>query len=560
MSESWAVDTIAVGPVAAGTIAWRRGGQLWATVVAKMTFPWSPGGVLTPGAPDPILRGERHHGDSPGRSIRAASDLCPFLELADVVFVGSAHAPRGQDALMVKVRLAIVRGSWFVLDKGILVYGDQGAQGPKPFKKMPIVFERSFGGAGNLDNPLGVATPNILYEDPGHERAAAALAPLSWYWPARKRGLKAFSRAILDSTIPELPEDVDIECFQAAPEDQRIPFLRGEELIMLNGVHPDHTEIMMRLPALRGLARAYTGEGVGATVALHADTLLIDGDAERCSITCRGNFSVADEAMLERLCVAATIEMNNNPVEWPDLVAVRRIMAREAAKAAPSAAASGARTSPASADKGWNERTVELRSEVTLTLKPATPFLPKSEAPTERFKVFEPPVSDGGTVRLKSSDLLAQTIAAPYAIAAASSEPVLSSSLPLPGAPWAARSAPPTPPPRRAVPLREETIPDVDDAFVVAPPAAPAHVAPPPLVTSPEPPKPEPIQKIVEPPPAPKPSSPGADAPHAKPAWSWAPSPKPPDAPSAPTPAAAKPPPPPAVKNKLYGSFGPQKK
>src|ERR1044072_5198406 len=89
------VETAPIGPLSMGTALFRMGGTLRVTIIAKAAFTIVPGGIMTLADPPEIRDHEAHHADNPMRSIRAASDKMPFLELADVIFAGSAYAPRG---------------------------------------------------------------------------------------------------------------------------------------------------------------------------------------------------------------------------------------------------------------------------------------------------------------------------------------------------------------------------------------------------------------------------------------------------------------------------------
>src|SRR5277367_2789840 len=80
---------------AAGSVVWRRHGQLYVTVIVKASFAFAPDAEMTEAEPQPILRDEVHHGNSPARSVRFTSDLAPYLARADVTFTGHAHAPPG---------------------------------------------------------------------------------------------------------------------------------------------------------------------------------------------------------------------------------------------------------------------------------------------------------------------------------------------------------------------------------------------------------------------------------------------------------------------------------
>src|ERR1700733_10268613 len=75
---------------AAEIVAWRTGGQLHLTVIAKASFAFVPEGEMSRVEPQPSLRAEVYHGNNPARSVRYGGDLAPYLGRADVLFTGSA--------------------------------------------------------------------------------------------------------------------------------------------------------------------------------------------------------------------------------------------------------------------------------------------------------------------------------------------------------------------------------------------------------------------------------------------------------------------------------------
>src|SRR5262249_54084137 len=138
-----------------------------------------------------------------------------------------------------------------------------------------------------------------------------------------ERLLGSVSRRDLDPAgLIDLPDDFAWEYFQAAPADQRVPFLRGDEWIVMDGLHPERTRQRTRLPGASGIARVYGlgrwGVPEGQPLALHADILRIDADAGRCSRTFRATFPVHDEAALASVRVVAGLELPGSPVTWPD--------------------------------------------------------------------------------------------------------------------------------------------------------------------------------------------------------------------------------------------------
>src|SRR4051812_1755422 len=150
-----AVRIFPVGPVAAGAIAWRTQGELTLTLIVKATFNLVPRGDMTLAEPEEIVVAEVHHRDNPMRSIRLSSDLAPRLARADVMLTGHACTPAGRRAPVQPVRLAVYRGQALV-DKTLHVHGDRKDGVPQPFDRIPLVYERAFGGIGWQGNPLGV--------------------------------------------------------------------------------------------------------------------------------------------------------------------------------------------------------------------------------------------------------------------------------------------------------------------------------------------------------------------------------------------------------------------
>jgi hypothetical protein len=84
----------------------------------------------------------------------------------------------------------------------------------------------------------------------------------------------------------------------------------------------------MRLPHLVASARLYASAQPshdGAAIALRADTLFIDGESQRCTVTWRGSFPLSGAAALSDLVlVAAGVHAPGQPLAWPAPPAPRR--------------------------------------------------------------------------------------------------------------------------------------------------------------------------------------------------------------------------------------------
>jgi hypothetical protein len=322
------IDITALGPAAVDTVLWQMAGRLHVTVVAKASFSFEPDAAMSRIDPEEILRAEVHHNKNPMRSVRFTGDLAPFQPLCDVVLTGHACAPAGTTVDALSVRLVVFR-EVPLIDKTLYVRGDTQGTETTPFDRIPLMYERAFGGIGWEDNPLGVGagaatsakTPNVI--DPEEPKRVAGFAPISRGWPLRKRLLGAADRKALDRPIADVPAGFDWAYYQSAPLDQRAEYLQGSEWIILDGMNPAHAHIQSYLPGARAFARVYgvADGGSGHLLTLSADTLRIDADALTCSVTWRASFPVQAEEALAALRIIAGVESAGHPLDWPALPA-----------------------------------------------------------------------------------------------------------------------------------------------------------------------------------------------------------------------------------------------
>ena len=592
MLKVGAVEIVGLGSVVVATKLWRSLGVLRATAIVKATFDFVPGGVMTIAESTRLAPAEAHHAGNPMRSIRAAGELSPFLKKADVIFVGQAYAPGGVAVPRSSARLAILRNGWALIDKTLTVIGDRTAPEiePTPFLRMPVVYERALGGLGSAENPLGTGLdstkgrilPNFVH--PAEDRVdPAGFGPISWAWPARRRRLRGYPRKQLEEVIAELPDDFDPEFFQASPPDQRATYLRGDEHIVLEGLHPTHPRMETALPGVRGVARVYTPDGIEINLTLHADTLYIDGEAEQASIIWRGSFPVGSEEAIGRLRILAGVDSPGRPIAWPTPARLEADRPPAAPMAAPAPAAA-----PLPALDGTYVLSESMSAEAGALVAPFAIAAPGAAAPSTKAPIPGAPwapqeasprvvkesnfegtqmiTDEKATAILSASTLLGAV--APFNIAAAGAALGVSQA-PIPGAPWAPAKAQRPPPPRPTASLDStiavdpEARADDEDVTLEAPPTAPRPRRPPP----PAPPPPpamtapmepiEPIEAIAPIQPIAAPVAPAAPAAPTN-SWSWvdvAPAASTIEKPSAPRPD----PPKPALSKKLYGAFGSKK-
>lgn len=354
MIADWPVTILPVGPVSVGTRVFRYKGNLHVSVLAKVTFELVAGAQMKIIEPEPI-RVEESVEQGRGRAIVATTELAPILPRGEVTFVGHAHA-HGKNVRTLVARLALARPrnegtppreGPFLLDKSLSVVGTRTVTSawpnpqPTPFTKIPVNYERALGGPNHLMNPLGTAyapdargrtsLPNI--ENPKNAATPvepAGFAPISSTWPARQRLCRELDELLKpppSSSSPgarkqiiDLPDDIDLSCFHAAPLDQRIGFLQGDEWIILENLHAEEKSFESQLPGLTRLGRVFTRDGAAFDIEMRADALHIDGDKSTATLIYRGSFPVMSLESLTQIAVCAGVEPHGAGAEWPSIV------------------------------------------------------------------------------------------------------------------------------------------------------------------------------------------------------------------------------------------------
>ncbi|WP_437299639.1 DUF2169 domain-containing protein [Sorangium sp. So ce426] len=331
------MQLISLSPLAASALLWRTANGPCVTVAVKATFQLSPDGVAALAAPLPLFD-DVFHEQNAGRSLYVASDAVPHKPRADVLLTGSAYAPPGQRVSHRWVRLAVfevhAHGHAPAVDKRLQVVGERQRDpatgqvtAPAAFSRLPVRYELAFGGARCPENPVGrgadpadLRLPSIV--NPAAPDAPDGFGPISRAWPQRRRALGAWDPAKLLRPVPELPIAMDWGYFNAAPRDQQVRYLRGDEWILLEGLHPTAAQVRSRLPGVtaRVLLRApRLADPAGVELTVRCDTLWIDADALRCTLTWRASLAVAERALeaVERGRILVTLAPLDERAAWP---------------------------------------------------------------------------------------------------------------------------------------------------------------------------------------------------------------------------------------------------
>jgi hypothetical protein len=314
-SPLWPVPITTVGRSRGGTVVFMRGGKLHVTCILKSTFQFIPDDRMKLAHPEEIVLADVAHDHNAMGSPRISLETMPFLPSVDVLLTGHACAPFGQRVASQSVRLAIHRDDSWLLNKTLHVYGDRIGDTLEPFDRMPLVYERAYGGPEVASNPYGrgmtpgSSYPNIVH--PTDVLAVAGFGPLS-YEMRRARLGRAPDPHIIDEQVLDVPAGFDDAYFQCAPSDQLLDSIQGHEWIEIDGMHPQHQRLVSRLPGIRAIAKLYgvqseRPDGV-RTISLRPDTLRIDADALQCSVVFRAIIGIRDGRSLQTLRIAAGVE------------------------------------------------------------------------------------------------------------------------------------------------------------------------------------------------------------------------------------------------------------
>ena len=267
----------------------------------------------------PIQLADEHTGDPARSSLARAGEVHLLKPGTDVVLLGEAFAPHGRPAASVDVSLSVGP-----VAKTVRVFGDRtwitGASdrisSPEPFVRMPLVYERAFGGILELDPDTGVTTldprnpagmgfarirgrgaisarvlPNLedparLVTHPGDRPAPAGFGFIAPSWAPRRLYAGTYDKAWQRARAPFLPGDFDARYFHAATPDLICKtHLRGGETIEVHNANPSGA-LRVRVPRCE-IEAAVRIAGVTSRPPLFLETVLVEPSERLVSLLFR---------------------------------------------------------------------------------------------------------------------------------------------------------------------------------------------------------------------------------------------------------------------------------
>ncbi len=285
----------------------------------------------------PVVLEDQYWGDAGTSSLKYATEAHLEKPGTDVVVIGQACAPGDKPVPELDVGLQIA-GRFH----GAHVSGDREWQkgrlglkrsDPVPFSRMPLVYERAYGGTHVVDeaagkilsearNPIGkgfrgkrgsdelpsAGIPNI--ENPADPSAPVGFGFVAPAWQPRLAFAGTYDEKWQKKRAPYLPEDFDHRFFNAAPPPLVFAEpLRGGEDVLMRNMSP-RGEQRFKLPVC-AFRLEITIAGKKETPPLTLETVLIEPTDERLCLSWRASAPCDKKALKVELI---TIALASDPV------------------------------------------------------------------------------------------------------------------------------------------------------------------------------------------------------------------------------------------------------
>lgn len=252
------------------------------------------------------VSGDLHEGEDPTAPLRYPSDFAMFKPRADVIVVGDANAPEPVRSLRVGVAVGpMVKVEDLELESGT-------------FTRATLAHRWE-------GEPPGLPRKDTRIP----EAELTGFGPMPAAWPPRRRLVGSYDGDYVKARWPWFPADFDWGYFNAAPRDQQVAgYLRGDEDVVLQHLHPAIPVFRSKLPGLRVRCFIQIRGDDGRSrkireVSMKLDTVWIDAQTASLILVWRGLAEVRTPKMREVLAaVIATEPLAEAPREASEYLEV----------------------------------------------------------------------------------------------------------------------------------------------------------------------------------------------------------------------------------------------
>lgn len=283
-------------------------------VIVKASFNIGKDLTLADEQPPPVP--DDVYWTEPGKSsLKYASDLHTGKPATDIVMLGHACVPKKKEATQLDVSLTVGQ-----VHKTVRVFGDRHWQDgkitrPAPFRTLPMVYEKAFGGIYDYEgqlagmetrNPVGcgfagtrkssemdgVPLPNLedprqLIREPSDCPAPAGFGFCAPNWQPRVSYAGTYDDTWRKTRAPYLPLDFNNRFLNMAHPDLIYPsYLQGGEPVTITHMHPAE-ELKFDVPSMNLVARAKVADRTDEFPPFHLETLILEPNPLKFSMVWR---------------------------------------------------------------------------------------------------------------------------------------------------------------------------------------------------------------------------------------------------------------------------------
>jgi len=300
-----------------------RDGRDLLVVIVKCTFSLNGNSDPIPAQEQvPVQMTDSFYGEPGKSSVLYESDLAPHKAGTDIVMLGNAYAPKGvARELDVSLRVGPLSKVCRVFGnrRWRKMLGQMSISDPEPFDRMPLVYERAFGGAdlsspdetqhdSEKSNPVGcgfvavksnlevdqlplpnIEDPKVLIKSPQDRPKPAGFGFIGRHWHPRISYAGTYDRKWNEDRSPLLPLDFDERYYNGAhPDLISGRYLQGGEPVDIVNASPQGN-LRFSLPGTRpGIEMVLTSLDRTRLEPVF-DTLVLEPDRSRVIMTWRAS-------------------------------------------------------------------------------------------------------------------------------------------------------------------------------------------------------------------------------------------------------------------------------
>lgn len=311
--------------IAAPNILTDRHGAETLLVIVKGTWRIGQDGALSIADEQvPIQVEPRYHGDSEASGLVHDTDLVLEKPGTDCILLGHAWAPKvGVGSVDVTFAVGPVHKTVRVFGERIWMkcLGMVSMSKPAPFERIPLVWERAFGGADTsrpdpkehefcLENPVGrgllakktklevdgTRLPNLedpadLIKKPTDCPRPMGFGPIPPHWQPRAGYAGTYDVQWRKYVSPLPPEDLDLRFYNSAAPGLASPWhLTGSEQVLVENASRCG-RLLFQLPGVAPSVSVQIGVAVH-DLPMQFDTVIVEPDEERLVLAWRGRLPV----------------------------------------------------------------------------------------------------------------------------------------------------------------------------------------------------------------------------------------------------------------------------